>query len=145
MISPKKLIKMARKWQRKAMIRQRGIALLGIIRNSDEASLSVVSKGHFVVYTADQRRFVIPLVYLKSEIFRELLKLAEEEYGLQINKPIMLPCDAVFMEYAVSLVLRNPAKDLERTLSISVAKSAHCIASSYYQQETTQKIPIHGF
>lgn len=77
MISPKKLIKMARKWQRMAMIRQRGIVLPGIIGNSDEASLSVVSKGHFVVYTADQRRFVIPLVYLKSEIFRELLKMAE--------------------------------------------------------------------
>lgn len=65
--------------------------------------------------------------------------MAEEEYGLQINKPITLPCDAVSMEYAVSLVLRHPAKDLETTLSMSTAKSAHCISSSYYQQETTQK------
>lgn len=128
------------------MIRQRGLALLRIIGNSNEASLSEVSKGHFVVYTADCKRFVIPLVYLKSEIFGQLLKMAEEEYGMQTNRPITLPCDAVFMEYAISLVLRHPAKDLERELFMSITKSTHSISSSYFQQEeTSHKTLIRGF
>lgn len=146
MISPKKLIKMARKWQRMAMISRRGITLPRTIGNADEASLSVVSKGHFAVYTADHRRFVIPLVYLESEIFIELLKMAEEEYGLQRDGPITLPCDSIFMEYAVSLILRNPAKDLERELFMSIAESARCSSSSYIHQKiTSHNIQIHGF
>ncbi|XP_074337248.1 auxin-responsive protein SAUR68-like [Apium graveolens] len=137
---------MARKWQRMAMISRRGITLPGTIGNSDEASLSVVSKGHFAVYTADHRRFVIPLGYLESEIFVELLKMAEEEYGLQRDGPITLPCDSVFMEYAVSLILRNPAKNLERELFKSIAEAARCSSSSYvHQKETSRNIQIHSF
>ncbi|XP_063942629.1 auxin-responsive protein SAUR68-like [Daucus carota subsp. sativus] len=137
---------MARKWQRMAMISRRGITLPKTIGNSDGASLSVVSKGHFAVYTADHRRFVIPLVYLESEIFIELLRMAEEEYGLQRDGPITLPCDSVFMEYAVSLILRHPAKDLDRELFLSRAKSACCSSSSYHQQnDTSHNILIHSF
>lgn len=138
---------MARKWQRMAMISRRGITLPRTSGStSDEASLSVVSKGHFAVYTTDHRRFVIPLGYLQSEIFIELLKMAEEEYGLQRDGPITLPCDSVFMEYAVSLILKNPAKVLERELFMSIAESARCSSSSYVQQkETSNNILIHGF
>lgn len=60
-------------------------------------------KGQFVVYS--RRQFVIPL---------ELLKMAEEEYGLRIHGPITLSCDAVFMEYVVSLIQRHPTKDLKK-------------------------------
>lgn len=125
MISPKKLIKMVRKWQSMAMIRRSGTSLPKRIGNSDEIYPSSVSKGHFVVYTTDHRRFVIPLAYLASNIFRVLLKMAEEEeYGLQIEGPITLPCDSVFMEY-VSLVLRHPAKDLDMALFMSIAYHLH--------------------
>ncbi|KAK1370400.1 Auxin-responsive protein SAUR66 [Heracleum sosnowskyi] len=145
MISPKKLIKMARKLQSVAMIRRSGIDLPRRVGNLDEIYLPVVSKGHFAVYTTDHRRFVIPLVYLESKIFRVLLKMAEEEYGLQINGPITLPCDSVFLDY-VSLVLRHPAKDLERALFMSISESAHCLQSSYIdQEEISQKNIIHGF
>ncbi|KAK3231412.1 hypothetical protein Dsin_003293 [Dipteronia sinensis] len=60
-------------------------------------------KGHFVVYLADQTQLVIPVKYLENNIIRELLKIAEDEFGLPCNGPITLPCDAVFMEYAISL------------------------------------------
>ncbi|PSS31569.1 Auxin-responsive protein [Actinidia chinensis var. chinensis] len=50
---------------------------------SCSTSLSVAEKGHFVVYTAEQKRFIIPLVYLNNEIARELFKLSEEEFGPQ--------------------------------------------------------------
>ncbi|KAE8724915.1 auxin-responsive family protein [Hibiscus syriacus] len=38
----------------------------------------VVDKGHFVVYSVDQKRFVLPLEYLKNKIVMELFNLAEE-------------------------------------------------------------------
>ncbi|KAG4162898.1 hypothetical protein ERO13_D01G141448v2, partial [Gossypium hirsutum] len=35
----------------------------------------VAEKGHFVIYTADQKRHHVPLSYLSNNIFVELLKL----------------------------------------------------------------------
>ncbi|KAL6963635.1 hypothetical protein U1Q18_034642 [Sarracenia purpurea var. burkii] len=71
----KKLIQMARKWQKLATISRKRISF----------PRTKFDEGHFVVYTADQRRFVIPLAYLNTELFRKLLKMAEEEYGLPIH------------------------------------------------------------
>ncbi|KAK0581809.1 hypothetical protein LWI29_018245 [Acer saccharum] len=59
---------------------------------------SLAEKGLFVIYTFDQKRFVIPLAYLSNVIFRELLKLSEEEFGLSSDEPIIaLQCNAAFM------------------------------------------------
>ncbi|TXG48507.1 hypothetical protein EZV62_024382 [Acer yangbiense] len=99
MINPKKLIKMARKWQKVAVLRRKRISQPGF-----NTSVTVADKGHFVVYTTDGRRFTFPISYLSNHIFQELLKMSEEEYGLPSNGPITLPCDAIFMEYAVSLI-----------------------------------------
>ncbi|MBA0766502.1 hypothetical protein Gotri_015536 [Gossypium trilobum] len=64
MVSTKILIRMARKWQKLAAIGRRRI------------TSSLVDKGHFVIYTIDQKRFVIPLAYLRNTIFVELLKMS---------------------------------------------------------------------
>ncbi|CAL5328849.1 hypothetical protein ACSBR2_019689 [Camellia fascicularis] len=141
MISSKKLIKMARKWQKVAAISQKRIIFPRTTRGVDDAdncNTSTVQKGHFAVYTADQRRFVIPLAYLDTGIFKELLKMAEEEYGLPSHGPITLPCDAVFMQYAVSLIRRHAAKDLEKILLMSIA-TGRCLSSSCLQQEQCNK------
>ncbi|KAF8013402.1 hypothetical protein BT93_I1296 [Corymbia citriodora subsp. variegata] len=101
MISTKKLIQMARKWQ----------------------------KGHFVVYTADNRRFVISLLYLGNDIIRELFRISEEEFGIPNSGPIRLPIDASSMEYIISLISRGLAKDLENALLMSITScSSSCIA-----------------
>ena len=71
---------------------------------------AVAEKGHFAVYSADRRRFVIPLVYLSSEIFRELLQMSKEEFGIQSEGPIILPCDSVFVDYLISFIQRGVAK-----------------------------------
>ncbi|XVE67245.1 hypothetical protein DITRI_Ditri08aG0144800 [Diplodiscus trichospermus] len=68
----------------------------------DESSL--VEKGHFVIYTTDQKRDVVPLSSISSNIFVEFLKLSEEEFGLSSHDPIMLPCDAALLEYISSIV-----------------------------------------
>ncbi|KAJ4965609.1 hypothetical protein NE237_017458 [Protea cynaroides] len=106
MINPKKLIEMARKW-RKVAPSKRNISFSRLNGTGDETveqgRNSVAHKGHFVVYTLDSRRFVVPLEWLSSNIFRDLFRMSEEEFGLPTDGPIMLPCDSVFLEYVVLL------------------------------------------
>ncbi|KAG6704665.1 hypothetical protein I3842_07G143700, partial [Carya illinoinensis] len=109
MISLKKLIDMARKWKKMAGIGRRTISI-PIIRHR------VADKGHFVVYTIDKNRFVVPLVYLRSRIFEELFRMSEEEFGLPKDGPITLPCDAAFLEYAVLVVQRSVSVELEKAI-----------------------------
>jgi hypothetical protein len=84
MISSKKLIKMARKWQNLSTIKRKMTVQAKANGDEDTQSCSslLADKGHFVVYSADQRRFMIPLLCLNSEMFREPLELSEEEFGL---------------------------------------------------------------
>ncbi|MBA0623446.1 hypothetical protein Godav_008911 [Gossypium davidsonii] len=60
--------------------------------------------GHFVIYSSDKRRFVVPLAYLRTKVFQELLRLSEEEFGMPKDGPITLPCDAAVLEYVLSLL-----------------------------------------
>ncbi|KAK2982208.1 hypothetical protein RJ640_024953 [Escallonia rubra] len=118
MISTKTLAKMVKKWQNLVVIRRKRISFP---RNSSDAPLAT-DKGHFVVYSEDGRRFVIPLVYLNNEVLIQLLKMSEEEFGLPGDGPITLPCDAFFMEYIISLLHRGVAEDLEKVLLIELFK-----------------------
>ncbi|KAE8689219.1 SAUR auxin-responsive family protein [Hibiscus syriacus] len=124
MITSKKLIRTTSKWQRVADIGSKRIAAARTNKNRAAADHSnkpsVVDKGCFVVYTADKRRFVIPLAFLSSCIFSELFKMSEEEFGLPSDGPITLPCDSVLMKYIVSLVKRGLAQDMERAVLNSI-------------------------
>ncbi|KAJ4715907.1 Auxin-responsive protein [Melia azedarach] len=144
MISPKKLIKMAKKWQKLAASKRKRISMPRTTGVADAESCStspVAEKGHFVVYTADEKRFEIPSVYLKNEIIRELFQMAEDEFGLPSGGPITLPCDAVFMEYAISLIQMHAAKDVEKAFLISIA-SGRCLPSSLICQEQRNQQPM---
>ncbi|KAL9354146.1 hypothetical protein Peur_052116 [Populus x canadensis] len=121
MISAKKLIRLARKWQKLAAIRRKRLTLpqtISSLESDDRSTSSTAEKGHFVVYTTDKKRFVLPLNYLNNEIVRELFNLAEEEFGLTSDGPITLPCDATFMEYAIILIQQNVAKDIEKAFLV---------------------------
>ncbi|RVX12296.1 Auxin-responsive protein SAUR64 [Vitis vinifera] len=111
MISPKKLIRMARKWQKVAALGRKRISLGESIR--------------VWMQTAAARH---------HEIFRELFQMSEEEFGIQSDGPIILPCDSVFMDYVISFIQRGIGKDLERALIMSMA-SSNCSSSSYFHQE----------
>ncbi|KAL8188694.1 hypothetical protein R6Q57_029714 [Mikania cordata] len=100
MLTPKKILKMARHCHRVAT----------------EGGSTVAHKGHFVVYTIDHNRFVIPLHYLNNNIFRELLKRSEDEFGLPTNGPITLPCDSSLMKYLVNVVERALTIEFEDIL-----------------------------
>ncbi|KAK3440656.1 hypothetical protein EUGRSUZ_L01268 [Eucalyptus grandis] len=122
MMSPKKLLKMARKWEILTASSRKRIALAGA-REEPNSTSSVTEKGHFVIYTADGSRFMVPLQCLSSKIFQELFKMSKEEFGLSSDGPVTMPCDAASMEYILSLVQRRIAKDRKSFAQL------HCILS----------------
>nr|GMD03839.1 auxin-responsive protein SAUR68-like [Ipomoea batatas] len=134
MISSKKLINMAKKWQKFVIIRRKRISFPK--QNEEEvdscSTSSAVNKGHFVIYTADQKRFVIPLSFLDNKIIRQLLEMSEEEFGLPSDGPITLPCDAVLMKYIISLLSRGVSTQLQNALLVSVT-SNRCSSASLHQ------------
>ncbi|XP_049403274.1 auxin-responsive protein SAUR68-like [Solanum stenotomum] len=145
MLTAKKLIKMARKWQKFAAMQRKRISFP---RNGSDAdscstsSYSIVEKGHFVVYTADQVRFVIPLVYLENEIIRQLLNMSEEEFGLPSGGPITLSCDSAFMDYIIFLIKKGiTAGDLHKALLLSIPSSC-CSTFSLHQESGNQQLLV---
>ncbi|WOL09732.1 lysine histidine transporter-like 8 [Canna indica] len=83
------------------------------------SSTAVAPKGHFAVYTREGQRFVLPIGYLKSNIFVELLRRSEEEFGLPVgNRPITLPCDAASLEHVVASLKRILSENLTPNPSI---------------------------
>ncbi|KAF8027678.1 hypothetical protein BT93_E0555 [Corymbia citriodora subsp. variegata] len=132
MICTKKLLKIARKWKkivtpgRKRISHPRTRKLSGV-QNCEV--LEVSEKGHFVIYSTDGRRFAIPLPCLQTYIFQELLKLAEEEFGLSSDGPIRMPFDAAAMNYAISLLRRGLSEDSQREL-LDVISLGCCLSSS---------------
>ncbi|KAI5668147.1 hypothetical protein M9H77_18010 [Catharanthus roseus] len=132
MISTRKLLRMARKWQRKAAIGRKRISLFQ--GNNENASTSASSpsslmaeKGQFIVYTADKKRYSFPIAYLNNYIFRELFRLAEEEFGLPSDGPITIPCEAIFMDYLISLIQRRATTEIEKALLMSMS-SCRCLS-----------------
>ncbi|XP_057525829.1 auxin-responsive protein SAUR64-like [Amaranthus tricolor] len=135
MISTKKLIKLAKKWRRIAAANRKRISWPRQLAN----------EGHFIVYTTDGGRFMIPLAFLKSEIFIELLKIAEEEFGLEQSGPITLPCDSNFMEYVLSMVKRGPIVNLEKALIMSLPSCRYSSFSQEDQEHISQQVLISSF
>ncbi|KAK9690661.1 hypothetical protein RND81_09G144600 [Saponaria officinalis] len=133
MISTKKLIKMARKWQKKAAESRKRVSW----------PRPMTDEGHFVVYTTDGKRFMIPLTCLTTDIFRELFRMAEEEYGVTASGPITLPCDSSLLEYAISMVRNNVAKDLESALIASLVSCRY--SSVEYPEQSSQYLLISSF
>ncbi|XP_049403273.1 auxin-responsive protein SAUR68-like [Solanum stenotomum] len=145
MLSAKKLIKMARKWQKFAAMERKRISFPrngSDVDSCSASSSSIVQKGHFVVYTADQSRFVVPLAYLENEVIRQLLSMSEEEFGLPRGGPITLPCDSAFMSYIISLIKKGVAAgDLHRAVLLSIP-SCRCSTSSLHQESRKQHLLV---
>ncbi|KAJ0960619.1 hypothetical protein J5N97_001495 [Dioscorea zingiberensis] len=95
---------MARKWQKVAALGRRiSSPRANECSDFDACSTSSVSeKGHFFVYSLEGKRFMVPLAYLDNDIFKELLKTSEEEFGLPSDGPITMPCDAALILIEIS-------------------------------------------
>ncbi|GAB2219517.1 hypothetical protein Droror1_Dr00007153 [Drosera rotundifolia] len=136
MISSQKLIGLARKWQMLAGLRRKKISWprVSSMKNDSCTSSSTASKGHFVLYSIDGRRFEIALKYLRNQIVAELLQAAEEEFGVARNGPLTLPCDGVLVEYVPSLVGKTASEDMQKQLAAPIAGS-RCSSYSHLVQE----------
>ncbi|XP_022969514.1 auxin-induced protein 15A-like [Cucurbita maxima] len=67
------------------------------------SAVTNVPKGHFAVYVGETRkkRFVIPISYLNHPLFKDLLNLAEEEFGFDHPMGgLTIPCSE---DYFISL------------------------------------------
>ena len=123
MAGTKRLAQLAKKWQRAEAL---GRMRLTVTAKEDEGCCtSVPAKGHCVMYTADGRRFEVPLVYLSTKVFGELLRMSREEFGFASGGKITLPCDAAVMEYAMCLLRRNASAEVESALLSSMVMSCH--------------------
>ncbi|XP_006660933.2 auxin-responsive protein SAUR36-like [Oryza brachyantha] len=135
MIHPKKLAQLAKKLQ------QRMVSAGGSRQNAvtgddccSTASLAVAGKGHCVVYTADGARFEVPLPYLSTAVFGELLTMSREEFGFAGDDGrITLPCDAPVMEYLMCLLRRDASEEVERAFLSSMAMPCRNVGALSHQ------------
>ncbi|KAG5574336.1 hypothetical protein H5410_054470 [Solanum commersonii] len=112
MISTKKLIKMARKWQKFAAMQRKRISFSRNVSDADDC------------------------------IIRQLLNMSEEEFGLSSGGPITLPCDSAFMDYIISLIRKGvTAGDLHKALLLSIP-SCCCSTSSFHQESGNQQLLV---
>ncbi|KAG9458958.1 hypothetical protein H6P81_003466 [Aristolochia fimbriata] len=75
---------------------------------------SEVPRGHFPVYVGDsQKRFLVPLSFLKNASFQGLLREAEEEFGFDNRMGgLLIPCaEDVFVALVSQLNRRRPATE----------------------------------
>ena len=130
MVSAKRLVQMAKKWQRMAAIARKRIMLPAKgTEGSSCSTSSVASKGHCVVYSADGRRFQVPLAYLGTVVFGELLMLSQEEFGFASDDgKITLPCDSAVMEYVMCLLRRDASEEVVRAFLSSMVRPCHNVS-----------------
>ncbi|VAI20742.1 unnamed protein product [Triticum turgidum subsp. durum] len=105
MIHPKKLAQLAKKFKRIAAgagaRRWQHASNTADDECCSTTSSMVADEGHCIVYAADGERFEVPLAYLGTTVFAELLRMSEEEFGFASGSDggrIMMPCDATVMD-----------------------------------------------
>ncbi|TVU10260.1 hypothetical protein EJB05_43781, partial [Eragrostis curvula] len=149
MVSAKILVQMAKKWQRMAVLARKRLTSTPAkeIEGSSEPSTSIAGKGHFVVYSMEGRRFEVPLEYLGTTVFGELLRLSQEEFGFSSDDGrIMLPCDATMMKYIMCLLRRDASEEVERALLSSMVRPCNYGSNGFVQtMESSRQVAVCSF
>uniref|UniRef100_A0A0D9XGA5 Auxin-responsive protein n=1 Tax=Leersia perrieri TaxID=77586 RepID=A0A0D9XGA5_9ORYZ len=138
MTSAKRLVQLAKKWQKMETLGRKRI--MATAQETEECSTSVAVKGHCVIYTTDGRRFEVPLAYLGTVVFSELLRMSQEVFGFTSDRRIVLPCDAAEMEYAMCLLKRNPSVEVVNALLSSMPMSSQCTGNMVPTVRVNQQI-----
>ncbi|KAM0836230.1 hypothetical protein ACQ4PT_062451 [Festuca glaucescens] len=121
MINAKKIAQLATKWQRVAALTRKRLTRTATTA-AEGCSTAMAGKGHCIMYTTDGRRFEVPLAYLSTVVFSELLRMSQEVFGFASREDrIKLPCDAVVMEYVMSLLRRSASAEIEAAFLSSMA------------------------
>jgi hypothetical protein len=148
MVSAKRLAQMARKWQRMAALARKRLMPTPVkeIDGSSCSTSSVAGKGHCVVYSAEGRRFEVPLAYLGSTLFGELLSMSQEEFGFAGDDGrITLPCDAAVMEYVMCLLRRNASEEVEAAFLSSMARPCNYGSGLVQSMGVCQQLAVSSF
>ncbi|XP_062232605.1 auxin-responsive protein SAUR36-like [Phragmites australis] len=124
MISAKRIAQLAKKWQRMVALGRKRLNW-GTAKETDECCASVAGKGYCVMYTTDRKRYEVPLAYLCTPVFGELLRMSQEEFGFASDGRITLPCDAATMEYAMCLLRRSISAEVEKAFLSTMAVPCH--------------------
>ncbi|KAK1615111.1 hypothetical protein QYE76_020628 [Lolium multiflorum] len=121
MINAKRIAQLATKWQRVAALTRKRLTRTATT-GTEGCSTVVEGKGHCIMYTTDGRRFEVPLAYLSTVVFSELLRMSQEVFGFASREDrIKLPCDAVVMDYIMSLLRRSVSAEIEAAFLSSMA------------------------
>ncbi|XP_059314307.1 auxin-responsive protein SAUR50-like [Lycium ferocissimum] len=73
--------------------------------DDQDYSLIDVPKGHFAVYVGENRtRYIVPISFLSHPDFQSLLHHAEEEFGVDHDMGITIPCDEVVFRSLTSMI-----------------------------------------
>ncbi|KAK3132761.1 hypothetical protein QOZ80_6AG0527370 [Eleusine coracana subsp. coracana] len=149
MISAKRLVQMAKIWQRIGALARKRLTSTPAeqIERSSGPSTSLAGKDHCIVYSADGRRFEVPLVYLGTMVFGELLRQSEEEFGFSSDEGrITLPCDATVMDYMMCLLRRDASEEIERALLSSMVRRCSYGNSGFVQSMgSSQQVAVSSF
>jgi len=129
MIHPKRLVQLAKKWQHMAALGRRLTTITATKDGNLYCASAIANKGHCIVYTADGKRFEVPLVYLNTNVFGELLRMSEDEFGFTSEDRITVPCEAAVMEYVMCLLRRKPSEEVERAVLSSVVRPCNYMSS----------------
>jgi hypothetical protein len=127
MVNAKRLAQLAKKWQRMAAMSRKRITQTTVVKIATKEcrmTTSVAVKGHCVMYTTDGGRFEVPLAYLGTVVFGELLRMSQEEFGFSGDDDghITVPCNATVMEYAMCLLRRDASTEVVRAFLSSIAR-----------------------
>lgn len=119
------------------------------VKETDGSSCStssVVAKGHCVMYSADGSRFEVPLVFLGTVVFGELLSMSHEEFGFAGDDGrIILPCESSVMEYLMCLLRRDASEEVERAFLSSIARPCHYRTGLVQTIGHTQQTAVPSF
>ncbi|KAK1633041.1 hypothetical protein QYE76_007356 [Lolium multiflorum] len=121
MVSAKRLTQLAKKWQRMVAMGRKRITQTTTAKRAAKEAVAV--KGHCVVYTSEGERFEVPVSYLGTAVFGELLRMSQEEFRFRGGDDgrITLPCDATVMEYAMCLLRRDASTEVMKAFLSSIA------------------------
>uniref|UniRef100_K4A025 Auxin-responsive protein SAUR36 n=1 Tax=Setaria italica TaxID=4555 RepID=K4A025_SETIT len=134
MISTKRIALLSKQWQRMAALGRKQLAWR-TAKEANECCTSVAGK-------ADGRRFEVPLVYLGTTVFAELLQMSQEEFGFVSDGRITLPCDAAVMEYAMCLLRRGTSAEVEKAFLSTMAVSCHYASFAASSLGISQQVSV---
>ncbi|KAK9068632.1 hypothetical protein SSX86_012747 [Deinandra increscens subsp. villosa] len=96
------------------------------IHGEDQMVPKDVKEGHFAVIASDdyvEKRFVVPIRYLRNPSFLRLLERAAEEYGFDREGALMIPCRPSELEWMLEEEIGSHNNRVDRTSCKTMVES----------------------